>query len=149
MQDNISALKPFSLKEKWIFSDLFEYDSDFEKKIMSNDEDDCSITFFGKLPKLSIDTPFGTYTPDFCYTIQTDNGKQLVLIVEAKGYTTEEDIPQDQKNKINFGKKYFESLNKYYKQNNKNIVISFQTRITTRNLTQIIKQAINTPDNER
>lgn len=130
--------REFPLKEKWIFEEVIEYDSDFELEIIEGDDEIKSIEIFGKLPKLEIKTPLGKYNPDFCYAIKTESGNKVFLIVEAKGYDTSTDIPKSEKAKINFAKKYFEALNEYYKD--KDIKISFQERINSTALLSLIKE---------
>lgn len=129
--------KDFSLKEKWIFEEVIEYDSNFELDIIEQDPDMESIEIFGKLPKLEIKTPLGKYNPDFCYTIKTTEGKQIFLVVEAKGYQSSTKIPTEQKEKIEFAKKYFEALNEHYKD--QNIKVSFKERINRTQLAALIK----------
>lgn len=133
--------RDFPLKEKWIFEEVIEYDSDFELEIIEKDPYIRSIEIFGKLPKLEIKTPLGKYNPDFCYAIKTDSGNKVFLIVEAKGYNTSADIPESEKAKINFAKKYFEALNEYYKD--ENIKISFEERIRGVELLSLIKETEN------
>lgn len=129
----------FSLKTKWIFEEVIEYDSDFELNIVENDMDMSEIEIFGKLPRLNIETPLGKYNPDFCYAIKNTEGVKVFLVVEAKGYKTESDIPADEKGKIDFAQMYFKALNDYYK--NDKVRISFQKRITTSQLAALIKKA--------
>lgn len=126
----------FSLREKWVFKEVIEYDSDFEIEIIEQDPDMTEIEIFGKLPKLKIKTPLGEYNPDFCYAIKTTEGKKLILVVEAKGYKTEADIPSMEQRKIDFAEKYFDYLNEHY--SDKNIKISFQKRINNSQLASII-----------
>lgn len=126
----------FSLKTKWVFEEVIEYDSDFELEIVEQDPDIEKIEIFGKLPRLKIKTPLGEYNPDFCYAIKSTEGKKVFLIVEAKGYKTSTEIPADEKTKIDFAKKYFEVLNECYKD--KNIKISFKERIGTTQLAALI-----------
>ncbi len=128
----------FSLKEKWVFEDVIEYDSDFELEIIEHDPDIESIEIFGKLPKLEIKTPLGKYNPDFCYAIKTEKGNKVFLIVEAKGYKTSVDIPENEKAKIDFAKKYFDALNEYYQ--NDNIKISFKERINSIQLVALLNE---------
>ena len=131
--------KNFSLKEKWIFKDVIEYDSDFEVEIIEKDPDMKEIEIFGKLPKLKIKTPLGEYNPDFCYAIKGIDGNKLFLVVESKGYDTSTAIPTNEKAKIEFAKKYFEYLNDYYKKQNANVQISFKERINNTQLASLIK----------
>ena len=128
----------FSLKEKWVFEDVIEYDSDFELEIVEQDPDIKEIEIFGKLPRLKIKTPLGDYNPDFCYAIKSEKGKKVFLIVEAKGYNTSTEIPKNEKVKIDFAKKYFEALNEYYKD--KDIKVSFKERINRTQLAALITE---------
>lgn len=129
----------FSLKTKWVFEEVIEYDSDFELEIVEQDPEMESIEIFGKLPKLKIKTPLGEYNPDFCYAVKGTNGNKIFLVVESKGYKTSTAIPQDEKTKIDFAKRYFEALNEYYKD--QNIKISFKERINTTQLATLINNA--------
>lgn len=129
----------FSLREKWVFQDVIEYDSDFEIEIIEQDPDMKEIEIFGKLPKLKIKTPLGEYNPDFCYAVKTAEGNKLFLVVESKGYKTSTAIPQEEKGKIAFAKKYFEYLNEQYKDTN--IKISYRERINNTQLASIINNA--------
>ena len=128
----------FSLKEKWVFEDVIEYDSDFELEIVEQDPDIKEIEIFGKLSRLKIKTPLGDYNPDFCYAIKSEKGKKVFLIVEAKGYNTSTEIPVNEKAKIYFAKKYFEALNEYYKD--KDIKVSFKERINRTQLAALITE---------
>ena len=126
----------FSLKTKWVFEEVIEYDSNFELNIVEEDADIEAIEIFGKLPRLNIPTPLGKYNPDFCYAIKTADGNKVFLIVEAKGYMSIQDIPEKGKAKIDFAKKYFEALAEHYKD--QNIKISFKERINKTQLMALI-----------
>ncbi|MFN9303320.1 MAG: DEAD/DEAH box helicase family protein [Candidatus Kapaibacterium sp.] len=127
----------FSLKAKWVFEEVIEYDSDFELEIVEQDPDIDSIEIFGKLPRLNIQTPLGTYNPDFCYAIKSTEGNKVFLVVEAKGYNSSTAIPIDEKGKIDFAKKYFEALAEHYKD--QDIKISFKERVNKTQLAALIK----------
>jgi type III restriction enzyme len=129
----------FSLKTKWVFEEVIEYDSDFELEIVEQDPDIESIEIFGKLPRLKIKTPLGDYNPDFCYAIKSIEGKKIFLVVEAKGYNSSTAIPVDEKGKIDFAKKYFEALAEHYKD--QDIKISFKERINKTQLAALINNA--------
>jgi type III restriction enzyme len=131
--------KDFSLKTKWVFEDVIEYDSDFELEIVEQDPDIDSIEIFGKLPRLKIKTPLGDYNPDFCYAIKSTEGNKIFLVVEAKGYKSSTAIPTDEKGKIDFAKKYFEALGEHYKD--QNIKVSFKERINKTQLAALINNA--------
>jgi type III restriction enzyme len=127
----------FSLKSKWIFEEVIEYDSDFELEIVEQDLDMDSIEIFGKLPRLKIKTPLGDYNPDFCYAIKNTEGNKVFLVVEAKGYQSSTAIPLAEKEKIDFAEKYFKALAAHYKD--QNIKISFKERINKTQLAALIK----------
>lgn len=129
----------FSLKTKWVFEEVIEYDSDFELEIVAQDPDIDSIEIFGKLPRLKIKTPLGDYNPDFCYAIKSTEGNKIFLVVEAKGYKSSTAIPVDEKGKIDFAKKYFEALGEHYKD--QKIKISFKERIDKVQLAALINKA--------
>jgi type III restriction enzyme len=129
----------FSLKTKWVFEEVIEYDSDFELEIVEHDPNMDSIEIFGKLPRLKIKTPLGEYNPDFCYAIRNKDGKKIFLVVEAKGYKSSTSIPEDEKGKIEFAKKYFEALGVYYEKDNINI--TFTERINKIQLSALIKKS--------
>jgi len=129
----------FSLKTKWVFEEVIEYDSDFELEIVEQDPDMPSIEIFGKLPRLKIKTPLGEYNPDFCYAVKNKDGNKIFLVVEAKGYQSSTAIPTQEKAKIDFAKKYFEALSEYYKD--QNIKISFKERINKTQLAALINNA--------
>jgi type III restriction enzyme len=129
----------FSLKTKWVFEEVIEYDSDFELEIVEQDPDIDSIEIFGKLPRLKIKTPLGDYNPDFCYAIKSTEGNKIFLVVEAKGYKSSTAIPADEKGKIDFAKKYFEALGEHYKD--QKIKISFKERINKTQLVALINNA--------
>ncbi|GIV30628.1 MAG: DEAD/DEAH box helicase [Thermonema sp.] len=131
--------KCFSLKNKWVFEEVIEYDSDFELEIVEQDPDIESIEIFGKLPRLKIKTPLGDYNPDFCYVVKNSEGNKIFLVVEAKGYQSSTAIPEAEKAKIDFAKKYFEALSEHYKD--QNIKISFKERINKTQLAALIKNA--------
>ena len=130
----------FSLKTKWVFEEVIEYDSDFELEIVEQDPDIDSIEIFGKLPRLKIKTPLGDYNPDFCYAIKSTEGNKIFLVVEAKGYKSSTAIPIDEKGKIDFAKKYFEALAEHYKD--QNIKVSFKERINKTQLAALIKSEL-------
>lgn len=129
----------FNLKTKWVFEEVIEYDSDFELEIVEQDPDIDSIEIFGKLPRLKIKTPLGDYNPDFCYAIKSTEENKIFLVVEAKGYKSSTAIPEDEKGKIDFAKKYFEALGEHYKD--QNIKISFKERINKTQLAVLINNA--------
>ena len=125
--------------------DIIVSDSDMELNSIRNDpvtfrhdgEIIRNITVFAKLPHMSIPTPFRTYNPDFAYVVGCDNGQTLFLVVETKGYDDEAKISEDEQKKIDYGRKFFESLQKTLPEN---IRIKFKRRLNVVGLSDIIRE---------
>ncbi|ANV97728.1 hypothetical protein BBW65_02420 [Helicobacter enhydrae] len=114
------------------------YDSDIEKQVITKDPqsiDDYTIKVFAKLPKFSIPTPYKNYEPDFAYLIKQGENQSIFLICETKGYESEEKIPQQERHKIQYAKKFFEKLQEHLGDK---IIINFQTRINTQELRDLL-----------
>ena len=119
--------------------DKIVYDSNIEKDVINNDPNELNnnkVTVFAKLPKISIPTPFKSYSPDFAYLIQNKEGKKLFLVVETKGYGSTQDISSMEQQKINYAKQFFKDLQKEVTD----ISIEFKTRINNQNLIDLIKE---------
>ena len=115
------------------------YDSKIEENLQANTSEkinDFSIKVFAKLPKISIPTPFKSYNPDFAFLIEKENKKKLFLVVESKGYDSENLISEEEKRKINYAKKFFQNLQEYIPK----IQIVFKTYINTTSLSQILQE---------
>ena len=122
--------------------DEVRYDSTIElNSIIENFSTlEDEIMVFAKLPKISIPTPYRSYSPDFAYFIKTKQKKQIFFVVETKGYDTYNEIPSPERDKISYGKKFFEALNNKTKKENPNLVIKFATRINRDSLRTLLEQ---------
>ncbi|TKX32542.1 restriction endonuclease [Campylobacter aviculae] len=119
------------------------YDSNIEKEIIKENNENINkktIKVFAKLPKLSIPTPYKNYEPDFAYFLEDNKGKKIFFICESKGYNNENEIPQDERKKIDYAKVFFKNLNDTLK--NENIDIIFNTRINKQKLIECIKEIL-------
>ena len=117
--------------------DTIVFDSQIEREVIGADHskiDNDTIVVFAKLPKISIPTPYKSYSPDFAYFIENKDGKKLFLIVETKGYKRESDIPDDEQRKIQYAKRFFAALRK---QTSVNIV--FKQRINHESLGDLLR----------
>lgn len=123
--------------------DTICFDSEIEKTIQQKDSKEVNknkVTVFAKLPKISIPTPYKNYNPDFAYLIEKEDGKKLFLVVESKGYNKENDIPkEEEKQKIEYAKKFFEALQDEFKKKFTNVNIQYTTRINRKTLGDLIK----------
>ncbi len=126
-------------KDNFLF-DKVVYDSNIEKDAITQDPTiikNTTIKVFAKLPKFSITTPFKRYEPDFAYLLQDSNKKQIFFICETKGYDSTNDISDKEQIKIEYAKKFFESLQKHIGDKAE---IIFKTRLNTHNLCRLLKK---------
>ena len=131
-------------REEFLY-DTIVYDTDIELKSIRGDPvrftndggRTRNITVFAKLPHINIPTPFKTYNPDFAYVVSCGNGQTLFLVVETKGYGSETKVPPDQQKKIDYGLKFFESLQKTLPEN---VKIRFQRRLNVDGMSDILRR---------
>ncbi|MGI9251734.1 MAG: DEAD/DEAH box helicase family protein [Pseudohongiellaceae bacterium] len=119
--------------------DKIVYDSNIERDVVKNDPervDENKIVVFAKLPKISIPTPYKSYSPDFAYYIQGESGKKLFLVVETKGYNREGDIPDDEMKKIEYAKRFFLAL----KMQTTEADIVYKKRINKQELSDLLHE---------
>ncbi|MCH9853902.1 MAG: DEAD/DEAH box helicase family protein [Alphaproteobacteria bacterium] len=124
--------------------DTIMYDSIIEKNAIIDDPtqiDNQKITVFAKLPHISIPTPYKNYNPDFAYYIENANGKKLFLIVETKGYDSEDGISTNEGLKIQYAESFFASLNEIMQDKNTKII--FRKRINTQTLHDLLQNIVN------
>ena len=117
------------------------YDSNIEEQVILENVQNVegkSIEVFAKLPKFSIPTPFKAYQPDFAYLLKDEKGQKIFFVCETKGYDKESDIPAEEKCKIDYAKRFFESL----QRNLKNTKVIFTTRINKQSLLDTIKSTL-------
>lgn len=69
------------------------------------------VRVFAKLPdKFKIDTPLGSYNPDWAFVVEDEEGKQRVyFVIETKGKQRGENRPSEEV-KISCAEKHFEAL---------------------------------------
>lgn len=87
------------------------YDSTVESKLAAEFEMSDNVTVYAKLPGwFKIDTPLGTYNPDWAILWKDDKEEKLFFVVESKGSTGLFDLRPKEQGKIDCGKKHFEAL---------------------------------------
>lgn len=87
------------------------YDSDIEMKFAEEFDKNPDVKLFTKLPNwFKINTPLGTYNPDWAVLIEKDSSEKLYFVVESKGADLGLDIKTTESSKIKCGKKHFEAL---------------------------------------
>ncbi len=125
--------------ENFLFDKII-YDSAIEKNAILNDPqriNNKKIVVYAKLPKISIPTPYKTYNPDFAYLLETDDRKKLFLIVETKGYESENKIPNEEISKIEYAERFFLQLQK---ELGESVKIIYKKRINKQDLVTLLNQ---------
>jgi len=97
--------------EKSVYSHVM-FDSDGEREFAENLEKSTRVTLFAKLPsRFVVDTPLGTYNPDWAIVMKNDDGTQkLYLVRETKFVTALENLRPEEQQKIKCGIKHFAAL---------------------------------------
>ncbi|MCQ2636175.1 DEAD/DEAH box helicase family protein [Helicobacter pylori] len=124
--------------------DIIIYDSKIEEEVSKEGVqkvENKSIEVFAKLPKFKIPTPYKNYEPD-CLLLKDEKGAKIFFVCETKGYEKESDIPPDEKRKIEYAKKFFETLSENLKNAKKEIRVVFATRINKQDLLNALKNAL-------
>ena len=89
------------------------YDSGVESDLTSEFERNNNIKVYAKLPSwFKIDTPLGTYNPDWAVLIDIDGKERLYFILESKGTMGYEFLRPAEQGKIDCGKAHFSELAK-------------------------------------
>ena len=66
---------------------------------------------YAKLPStFKIDTPIGSYNPDWALVLNTDQGEKVYFVAETKGTENINDLKGTEKKKILCGRKHFEVI---------------------------------------
>ena len=87
------------------------YDSTIEENFAKAFNENSNVKLFTKLPKwFKINTPLGTYNPDWAVLIEKDNEEKLYFVVESKGSDLGLDIKTSESSKIKCAEKHFEEI---------------------------------------
>lgn len=92
--------------------DYIVYDSTtVEKPFAQALDDDPDVKMFFKLPdRFKIDTPIGSYNPDWAVYVEIDGMKKLYFVLETKGSTSLFDLRGNESMKIQCGKAHFRAI---------------------------------------
>jgi type III restriction enzyme len=92
--------------------DVIEWESAVEREFAEKLDARKDIKLFFKLPDwFKIETPLGTYNPDWAIVKEDETGQNKVYLVrETKGTTAWLKIPEIQRNKIRCGKAHFKAI---------------------------------------
>ncbi|MBH0300162.1 type III restriction-modification system endonuclease [Helicobacter pylori] len=132
-------IKNSSAREKCLYENFMQVDSEIEKDTIE-ESNDTKIIVFGKLPRVKI--PVGlnqTYSPDFGYVVE-NNDKKVLLVVETKGVENENELRDEEERKISTAKKFFEALKK------QGVNIEYKTKLNNDQLSALINEVLNRKD---
>lgn len=92
--------------------DYVVYDSSsVEKPFAVALDNDPDVKMFFKLPdRFKIDTPIGTYNPDWAVYLDKNGEEKLYFVLETKGSTSMMDLRTKEQLKIRCGKEHFKAL---------------------------------------
>ncbi|MFA6756055.1 MAG: type III restriction-modification system endonuclease [Bacilli bacterium] len=117
--------------KNYFFNELF-YDSELEKTNIETEIDE--VVVFTKIPKNSIKIPVAggkTYSPDFAYVLNFNNGdKKLYFIVETKNVGGKDSLRKEEMQKIRHAEKFF----------NGSVKIDFKTQFSNNKIVDLIKE---------
>ena len=98
--------------QKSVF-DHVVYDSDVELEFANSFERSDDIKLYAKLPGwFKVDTPLGTYNPDWTVLIEINGQEKLYFVVETKSALFTDALRPAEKAKITCGKEHFKALGK-------------------------------------
>ncbi|WRG46841.1 type III restriction-modification system endonuclease [Helicobacter pylori] len=129
-------IKNSSVREKCLYENFMQVDSEIEKDTIE-ESNDTKIIVFGKLPRVKI--PVGlnqTYSPDFGYVVE-NNDKKVLLVVETKGVDKKGELRPEEERKISTAKKFFEALKK------QGVNIEYKTKLSNDQLSALINEVLN------
>ncbi|MFP6191839.1 DEAD/DEAH box helicase family protein [Helicobacter pylori] len=132
-------IKNSSAREKCLYENFMQVDSEIEKDTIE-ESNDTKIIVFGKLPRVKI--PIGlnqTYSPDFGYVVK-NNDKKVLLVVETKGVDKKSELRPEEERKISTAKKFFEALKK------QGVNIEYETKLNDDQLNALINEVLNRKD---
>ncbi|WRG66888.1 type III restriction-modification system endonuclease [Helicobacter pylori] len=132
-------IKNSSAREKCLYENFMQVDSEIEKDTIE-ESNDTKIIVFGKLPRVKI--PIGlnqTYSPDFGYVVE-NNDKKVLLVVETKGVDKKSELRPEEERKISTAKKFFEALKK------QGVNIEYKTKLNNKQLSALINEVLNRKD---
>lgn len=87
------------------------YDSGVEEEFAQKFEKNEDVKMYVKLPDwFKVDTPLGSYNPDWAVMIEKNGEEKLYFVLETKGNILAEELREREYRKIQCGHKHFEAL---------------------------------------
>ena len=109
----IANLDRNAVKVEHSVYDYIVYDSNsIERPFAVALDNDPDVKMFFKIPdRFKIDTPIGTYNPDWAVHLNKNGEEKLYFVLETKGSTSFMDLRTREQLKIHCGKQHFKALN--------------------------------------
>jgi type III restriction enzyme len=99
------------LESKKSVFDHVVYDSDVEEEFARSFELSDEVKVYAKLPGwFKIDTPLGSYNPDWAVLVEMDGQERLYFVVESKGSLFTDALRPAEQAKIDCGREHFKAL---------------------------------------
>ena len=109
-EELIGYLKNMHTANKSIYEQVV-YESDIEAAFADQLEKNTAIKVYAKLPRwFTVQTPLGSYNPDWAVLVDSDRMERLYLVVETKGSPFLDDLRITESAKIACGKAHFNAL---------------------------------------
>ena len=113
-EEIVAYLKNLKESQKSV-TDFVICDSEIEKKFVEEFDKNDNVKLFAKLPpNFKINTPVGSYNPDFAIVVEVQGEERLYFVLESKGSDLEEDRRGKENQKIKCAKRHFELLSCEY-----------------------------------
>ena len=91
--------------------DHIVYDSDVESEFARSCEQSDDIKVYAKLPGwFKIETPLGSYNPDWAVLVNCDKQERLFFVIETKGSTLVDMLRPAERAKIDCGLEHFKAM---------------------------------------
>lgn len=91
--------------------DYLIYDSGVESRFAKSLDEDPDVKMFFKIPsRFKIETPIGSYNPDWAVFLEKNGEQKLFFVLESKGTTSLFDLRSPERLKIHCGKQHFNAL---------------------------------------
>jgi type III restriction enzyme len=88
------------------------FDSQLESRFSESLDNDPDVKMFFKIPsRFKIETPIGTYNPDWAVYLEKNDEHKLYFVLETKGTTDLYGLSTPERQKIRCGKAHFDALN--------------------------------------
>jgi type III restriction enzyme len=97
--------------ERSVYDHIVTDSPGVERQFAKALDDDPDVKLFFKLPdSFKIDTPLGTYNPDWAVLLNDNGTARLYFVWETKGSTRTLDFRGQENIKIECGRRHFEAL---------------------------------------